>query len=159
MAAPGRIKDLWREQRLFEQRAIAAVVVVGLLAAALVARLVWLQVTRYEHFTDLAQGNRVRTEPLPAPRGMIYDRAGVVLAENLPAYQLELVREQVPDLEGTLAGLVRRLLASWAPQVAALAAAAAVVAASHRITKWCVMFWRHIEGDLTPRGGGHYFSV
>ena len=32
MAAPGRIKDLWREQRLFEQRAIAAVVVVGLLA-------------------------------------------------------------------------------------------------------------------------------
>jgi penicillin-binding protein 2 len=107
MAAPGRIKDLWREQRLFEQRAIAAVVVVGLLAAALVARLVWLQVTRYEHFTDLAQGNRVRTEPLPAPRGMIYDRAGVVLAENLPAYQLELVREQVPDLEGTLAGLVR----------------------------------------------------
>jgi penicillin-binding protein 2 len=107
MAARGRIKDLWREQRLFEQRAIAAVALIALLAAVLVSRLVWLQVTRYDHFTDLAQGNRVRTEPLPPPRGMIYDRAGEVLAENRPAYQLELVREQVKDLEATLAGLVR----------------------------------------------------
>lgn len=107
MASRGRIKDLWREQRLFEQRAIAAVVVIGLLAAGLVARLVWLQIVRYDHFTDLAQGNRVRTEALPPPRGMIYDRAGMVLAENRPAYQLELVREQVKDLDATLAGLVR----------------------------------------------------
>ena len=106
MAARGRIKDLWREQRLFEQRAIAAIVLIGLLATVLVSRLLWLQVKRYDHFTDLAQGNRVRVEPLPAPRGMIYDRTGAVLAENRPAYQLELVREQVKDLEATLEGLV-----------------------------------------------------
>jgi penicillin-binding protein 2 len=106
MAARGRIKDLWREQRLFEQRAIAAIVLIGLLATVLVSRLLWLQIKRYDHFTDLAQGNRVRVEPLPAPRGMIYDRTGAVLAENRPAYQLELVREQVKDLEATLEGLV-----------------------------------------------------
>jgi penicillin-binding protein 2 len=106
MAARGRIKDLWREQRLFEQRAITATVLIGLLAAVLVSRLHWLQVQRYDHFTDLAQGNRVRVEPLPAPRGMIYDRSGAVLAENRPAYQLELVREQVKDVEATLAELV-----------------------------------------------------
>ena len=107
MGARGRIKDLWREQRLFEQRTIAAMVVVCLLAAVLVARLGVLQVKRHAEYTALAQGNRVRTEPLPAPRGVIYDRAGVILAENRPAYQLELVREQVPDLEATLRGLVR----------------------------------------------------
>ena len=107
MGARGRIKDLWREQRLFEQRAIAAVVVVCLLAGALVARLGWLQVKKHDEYTALAQGNRVRTEPLPAARGAIYDRAGVILAENRPAYQLELVREQVSDLEATLRGLVR----------------------------------------------------
>ncbi len=106
MAVQGRIKDLWREQRLFEQRAIAAIVLIGLLTTVLVSRLLWLQVKRYDHFTDLAQGNRVRVEPLPAPRGMIYDRAGAVLAENRPAYQLELVREQVKDLEATLEGLI-----------------------------------------------------
>ena len=107
MGARGRIKDLWREQRLFEQRSIAAVVVVCLLAAVLVARLGWLQVRKHDEYTALAQGNRVRTEPLPAARGAIYDRKGVILAENRPAYQLELVREQVPDLEATLRGLVR----------------------------------------------------
>ncbi|NBU25591.1 MAG: penicillin-binding protein 2 [Gammaproteobacteria bacterium] len=107
MGARGRIKDLWREQRLFEQRSVVAVAVVCLLAAALVARLYWLQVSKHAEYTALAQGNRVRTEPLPAPRGVIYDRAGSILAENRPAYQLELVREQVPDLEATLQGLVR----------------------------------------------------
>jgi len=107
MGARGRIKDLWREQRLFKQRSIAAVVVIFLSAAALVARLGWLQIRKHDEYTALAQGNRVRTEPLPAARGAIYDRTGVILAENRPAYQLELVREQVPDLEATLRGLVR----------------------------------------------------
>ena len=107
MGARGRIKDHWREQRLFEQRTIAAMVVICLLAAVLVARLGWLQVRKHDEYAALAQGNRVRSEPLPAPRGIIYDRAGVILAENRPAYQLELVREQVPDLEATLRGLVR----------------------------------------------------
>jgi penicillin-binding protein 2 len=44
---------------------------------------------------------------VPAPRGIIYDRAGVIMAENRPAYQLELVREEVPDLDDTLKRLVQ----------------------------------------------------
>lgn len=105
MASKGRIKDQWREQRMFEQRAIVAGVAILLLTAALLARLAWLQVVRNDYYTGLAEGNRVRIEPLPAPRGIVYDRNGVILAENRPAYQLELVREQVPDLERTLQGL------------------------------------------------------
>ena len=107
MSLRGIIKDFWREQRLFEQRAIAAVVIIATLSLLLVGRLVWLQVVRYEYYTDLSQGNRVRIEPLPAPRGIIYDRQGLILAENQPAYQLELVPEQVPNLDATLQGLVR----------------------------------------------------
>lgn len=107
MSLRGIIKDFWREQRLFEQRAIAAVVIIATLSLLLVGRLVWLQVVRYDYYTDLSQGNRVRIEPLPAPRGIIYDRQGIILAENQPAYQLELVPEQVPDLDATLQGLVR----------------------------------------------------
>ncbi len=107
MSLRGIIKDFWREQRLFEQRAIAAVVIIATLSLLLVGRLVWLQVVRYNYYTDLSQGNRVRIEPLPAPRGIIYDRQGLILAENQPAYQLELVPEQVPDLDATLQGLVR----------------------------------------------------
>lgn len=107
MSLRGIIKDFWREQRLFEQRAIAAVVIIATLSLLIVGRLVWLQVVRYGYYTDLSQGNRVRIEPLPAPRGIIYDRQGLILAENQPAYQLELVPEQVPDLDATLQGLVR----------------------------------------------------
>jgi penicillin-binding protein 2 len=107
MAAKGRIKDQWREQRLFEQRAIFAGVVILLMTGALLARLAWLQVLRNDYYSELAQGNRVRIEPLPAARGIIYDRNGIILAENRPAYQLELVREEVPDLEATLQGLVK----------------------------------------------------
>ncbi len=106
MAGKGRIKDHWREQQIFEQRALIAGVLIVLLTGALIARLGWLQISRNAYFTELSQGNRVRIEPLPAARGIIYDRNGVILAENRPAYQLELVREEVPDLEATLKALV-----------------------------------------------------
>jgi penicillin-binding protein 2 len=75
--------------------------------SAVVARLVQLQVFDYEHFAERSQGNRVRIEAVAPIRGLIYDRKGRVLAENLPAYQLELIPEQVADIDDTL----RRLAA------------------------------------------------
>ena len=105
MASSMRFKDPWQEQRLFFGRLIAAVVVVLLLVALLVFRLVHLQVHNHRHFADLSQDNRIRIEPVPPTRGLIYDRNGYVLAENVPAYQLELVPEQVEDMRGTLEGL------------------------------------------------------
>ncbi|HEV8442553.1 MAG TPA: penicillin-binding protein 2 [Steroidobacteraceae bacterium] len=101
-----RIKDHWAEQRLFERRALAAAIIIVVLTLTLIGRLVVLQVMRYEYYAELSQGNRVRLEPLPAPRGLILDRNGTVLAENRPAFQLELVRERVPDVDATLKGLI-----------------------------------------------------
>jgi penicillin-binding protein 2 len=102
-----RIKDHWGEQRLFEQRAVAAAILIAVLTLVLIGRLVVLQVVRYDYYAELSQGNRVRVEPLPAQRGLILDRNGAVLAENRPAFQLELVRERVPNVNATLQGLVR----------------------------------------------------
>jgi penicillin-binding protein 2 len=107
MARSVRLKDHWAEQRLFARRVLAATVVLSLLVAALGARLYYLQVVRHQHFSDLSQGNRIRIEPLPPSRGLILDRHGEPLALNRPAYQLELVREQTPDVEDTLARLVQ----------------------------------------------------
>jgi penicillin-binding protein 2 len=107
MARSVRLKDHWAEQRLFARRVLAATVVIFLLVAALGARLYYLQVIRHQHFSDLSQGNRIRIEPLPPSRGLILDRHGEPLALNRPAYQLELIREQTPDVEDTLARLVR----------------------------------------------------
>ncbi len=101
-----RIKDHWREQRLFEQRALFAGVTIFLLTLGLLARLYTLQVVRHDYYADLSQGNRVRTEPIPAARGLILDRNGEVVAGSQPAYQLELVPEEVPDMKGELKGLL-----------------------------------------------------
>src|SRR6478752_8613175 len=101
-----RIKDHWGEQRLFERRALAAAIIIVTLTLVLIGRLVVLQVSRYDYYADLSQGNRVRVEPLPAQRGLILDRNLAVLAENRPAFQLELVRERVPDVEATLKELI-----------------------------------------------------
>jgi penicillin-binding protein 2 len=106
MAGSARLKDHWAEQRLFAGRLLAAVVVILLLVTALAARLYYLQVVRHDYFSELSQGNRIRIEPLPPSRGLILDRNGEPLALNRPAYQLELVREQTPDVEDTLARLV-----------------------------------------------------
>lgn len=105
MAPRIRFKDPWQEQRLFFGRLIAGAVVIVLLTGLLVARLVHLQVVKHPHFADLSQDNRIRIEPVPPTRGLIYDRHGQILAENVPAYQLELIPEQVADLPETLTAL------------------------------------------------------
>ena len=90
-----RIKDHWGEQRIFTIRSVVAAVLVGVLLLTVAFRLFYLQVLKHDYYAELSQGNRVRTDPIPPSRGLIFDRHGVVLAENLPAFQLELVREQV----------------------------------------------------------------
>ncbi|MGI9245106.1 MAG: penicillin-binding protein 2, partial [Steroidobacteraceae bacterium] len=107
MARNSRLKDHTAEQRLFGRRVVAASMIVFLLLGALFARLFWLQVVRYDYYAELSQGNRIKIDPLPPPRGLILDRNGEPLALNRPAYQLELTREQTPDLDDTLARLVR----------------------------------------------------
>lgn len=102
MLRRSRIKDHHAEARMFTQRAFVAAALIAVGIFALIARLIWLQVVRYDYFAEQAQGNRVRIEPLPPSRGLIFDRNGVVLALNSPSYQLEITREQVPDLAGTL---------------------------------------------------------
>ncbi|MBV8147014.1 MAG: penicillin-binding protein 2 [Gammaproteobacteria bacterium] len=101
-----RIKDHWREQRLFDQRALVCAAIIGLATLVLIVRLFVLQVSRHDYYADLSQGNRVRTEPIPAARGLILDRHGELIAGSQPAYQLELVPEEVPDIDATLDGLV-----------------------------------------------------
>ncbi len=99
------IKDHHSEQRMFASRIILSAVISVFLLGIVVARLVQLQVHDFELFAEKSQGNRFRIEAVPPTRGLIFDRRGRVLAENLPAYQLELIPEQVPDMQDTLARL------------------------------------------------------
>lgn len=101
------IKDHHSERRLFIARVILTSVVAALMLGLVIARLVQLQVIDYEHFAERSQGNRIRIEAVPPIRGLVFDRQGRILAENLPAYQLELIPEQVADIDDTLHRLAR----------------------------------------------------
>src|ERR1700724_83165 len=108
-----RIKNYFAENRLFAVRSVVAGVIAGALLLGVASRLFYLQVLRYDYYSNLSQGNRIRTEPIPPSRGLILDRHGVVLADNLPAFQIELVREQVGDMKSLDATLA--LLADIGP--------------------------------------------
>jgi len=99
------IKDHHSERRLFVKRVLWSTGIAIALLGVVIARLVQLQIIDHELFAEKAQGNRVRIEPVPPIRGLMFDRKGRVVAENLPAYQLELIPEQVEDLDDTLARL------------------------------------------------------
>lgn len=103
------IKDPRHESRLFTGRAIVAGVLVILALFVLLLRLAQLQITRHEHFRTLSQDNRLKLQPLPPTRGLIYDATGLLLAENLPAYSLEIIPEKTESVDTTierLSGLI-----------------------------------------------------
>ena len=97
-----QLKDTIRESQDFLNRAIVAGMLVLFAVAVLAWRLFQLQVVEHEHFTTLSRENRVKVLPIPPTRGLVYDRTGVLLAQNRPAYSLEITPEQVDDLDWTL---------------------------------------------------------
>lgn len=99
------IKDFSRESYLASARAVTAAIIVGLLTLALVGRLAHLQVLKHQHFTTLSENNRVKIVPVAPTRGLIFDRNGEVLAQNLPAYGLEVVPELVEDVDALISEL------------------------------------------------------
>jgi len=101
------IKNYRQESQLFVNRALTSAAFAILLLCLIVARLVDLQILSYDHFKTQSRENRVKLVPLPPTRGLIYDRNGVLLAQNLPAFSLEVTPELVDDLDATIAQLAQ----------------------------------------------------
>jgi penicillin-binding protein 2 len=99
------------EQELHQFR-IRVAVAVGLVVTCFVllaARFAWLQVVRHDQLSLQAEENRIQLVPIAPTRGLIVDRHGVVIAENVSAYTLELQPGRIENLEQTIteiAGLV-----------------------------------------------------
>ncbi|MDT8383803.1 MAG: penicillin-binding protein 2 [Gammaproteobacteria bacterium] len=105
MASSNTIKDHFRETRMFTSRAVIALLCCIALLALLLVRLFDLQVLKHATYAVLSDKNRMHIRAVPPTRGLIYDRNGILLAENLPSFQLEVIAEQVEDLDATIAGL------------------------------------------------------
>ncbi|MBP8171068.1 MAG: penicillin-binding protein 2 [Pseudomonas sp.] len=94
MPQPIRIKDHERDARLVRKRVVVGAVAIVLLVCVLIARLYFLQVIQYEYHSTLSENNRVHVQPIPPTRGLIFDRNGVIIADNRPSFSLTMTRER-----------------------------------------------------------------
>lgn len=102
---PITFKDIVGEQSLLRSRSVAAQVIVVVFSAVLAFRSFTLQVVGHDHFKTLSEDNRVKLVAVPPTRGLIMDRNGVVLADNLPTYSLEVIPEAAGDVNVLLSAL------------------------------------------------------
>jgi penicillin-binding protein 2 len=105
MPRPLTLKDHFLEYRMFTHRAIILLVFCAMLLMVLFSRLLYLQVIEQEHYITLSEDNRVKLQAIAPNRGLIYDRNGILLAENLPSFRLQITPEQVDDMASTLEAL------------------------------------------------------
>lgn len=94
-----RITDHFFELKIFHNRSIIAILFALILFSLLAYRLFFLQINNHEHFSTLSQNNRVSVQAIPPTRGIIYDRNGIILAENLPSFTLQITPEQTTDID------------------------------------------------------------
>ena len=109
MTGKWQLKDHEAERQLFNRRLILASGVVLVLFAALVVKIVNLQIVQYEYFSARSDGNRLHSQYVAPARGLIFDRNGELLADNQPIFNLSVIREQVGDLDVMLES-VRNLI-------------------------------------------------
>ncbi len=79
-----QLKDTQQEVFVFERRVFILVALVSVSLFTIAARYFNLQITEYELFRTASDRNRVHLQPIVANRGLIYDRNGVLLADNKP---------------------------------------------------------------------------
>ena len=93
------LRELQQRLTLFK---ISLLLVVGLLTV----RLWYLQISEGSYYQDLSENNRTRAVVLEPVRGLIYDRNGALLANNVPSFGLYVTLEDVKDRKALIGALV-----------------------------------------------------
>lgn len=93
------LKDIQQEKRIYRGRIFFAVGLVIVCLLVLISRYAYLQIFHYDEFSTASDKNRIRLQPLPPARGYIYDRNGVLLADNYPVFTATLSKTDVEDAD------------------------------------------------------------
>jgi penicillin-binding protein 2 len=99
MSSPTLIPD---DRRSLTARLTAIQYIVAVLFASLAVGFWIFQIAEHDKFKEMAEENHLRRLPLPAPRGVLFDRNGKVLVENQNSFNIALLREQTKNLDQTL---------------------------------------------------------
>lgn len=100
-----QIRDYKAEARLFTSRAFVAFAGIIVMMSMLVMNLYNIQINQYQDYKTRSNDNRIKVVPIAPNRGLIYDRNGVLLAENRPVFNLEITPEKINDMDDTLVRL------------------------------------------------------
>lgn len=92
-------REAWR-RRVLVLAGVAAVAFVGLLG-----QLWYLQVLEGGKLQEMSERNRIRVRPVAAPRGILFDRNGLALVDNRPAFTLSLIPREIDDRDTVMARL------------------------------------------------------
>ena len=99
------MKNPHLEADQFQRRALVGFIGIAVALGGLCLGYFRLQVLQHEEYRTRSEANRIKPRPVVPARGLIYDRNGKLLADNVPAYRLEVTPDQVEDLDATLAQL------------------------------------------------------
>jgi penicillin-binding protein 2 len=106
MKSPLPLKNVQRDQQVYRSRIWFAGAFVAFCFIILVSRYTYLQVFKYGQYNTASDNNRIRLQALPPARGYIYDRNGILLADNYPIFTAVISRTDIENIEDTLHRLV-----------------------------------------------------
>lgn len=107
MRSDRRLKDSNREKRIYAFRTIIASLFVIFLTAGLAFRMYYLQVENHEHFQTLSDKNRMQLQSIAPNRGLIFDRNGILLADNQPIFSVAIIPENTPSTAGSIESVAK----------------------------------------------------
>ncbi|BCD98605.1 penicillin-binding protein 2 [Marinagarivorans cellulosilyticus] len=100
-----RMANQGHERRVIQRRIGVALLGMLVMLGILLFRFYSLQVTQHEDFVTRSDRNRIQVQPVAPTRGLIYDRNGILLADNRPSYRLSVIVERVDNLDALFSTL------------------------------------------------------
>ena len=102
MTEPLALKNHSGESQIFLERAVLGFGMLIVLTLVLLARMFYLQIVQHDLYATLSDRNRIQVQSVPPIRGLIYDRHGTLIADNVPSYTLTITKERVRDMDATI---------------------------------------------------------
>ncbi len=96
------LKNVQQEKRIYRNRVFISIGIVAFFLLLLIVRYAYLQIAHFNEFSTASDQNRIRLQPLAPARGYIYDRNGILLADNYPVFSATMSRADVQDIEDTV---------------------------------------------------------
>lgn len=88
-----------------QRRLSYLIYIITIFMALMILRIWFLQVIKGSYYRELSENNRLRIVKVSPPRGIIYDRKGIPLVENIPSFDISLVFEDIPEGGDTISML------------------------------------------------------